>query len=534
MKGRYLLRVLISTLLCGILLLGCLGVVTAEEAGDKKAIWGDVDGDGTITSTDARLTLQYYAGKIEESELNIDLADVDVDGEITSTDARLILQFYAGKIDQLGPDEPEEEEPPVEDDKTYRILMSSDVHYGHVYYGMDPDERMKEYVAFINAEHEKQPFDLMIFMGDYSLDHWINGGTLINQGKSDTTTFINKWVSQLPDVPKFFLAGNHEQYGNEEWKAITGNDRSGTITLGNNTFVLLDAFAGDLNPTTHADGTYVKLDYAAVQAAVDANPGGNVWVMAHFIDHGAESGQFKLAISQNDEVRGMFMGHRHRRDIVYAGANYANKVIAQVGSFADTRDEEKIWGIRDLIITGKTAVSRHITAEIHKGQINTAYKISAVVQYNEDGTTTVVPDNPDENIFEDMGRTGMNMQAGNYEERFDPQDLSSYKKLSFDLTFTVDVDFDNLVCTKSQFELTSSGGPDVNEWNWNMLEVLKAIGGTHKAGDKITVTLNMADLKPETKPGDQTLDLEHVTYLRWYCKELQSPLAFDIGNFKFE
>jgi hypothetical protein len=57
-------------------------------------------------------------------------------------------------------------------------------------------------------------------------------------------------VSKLPDVPKFFLAGNHEQYGNEEWKAITGNDRSGTITLGNNTFVLLDACAGDLNPTT--------------------------------------------------------------------------------------------------------------------------------------------------------------------------------------------------------------------------------------------------------------------------------------------
>ena len=59
---------------------------------------GDVDGDGNITSTDARLTLQFYAGKIGEESLNTAVADVDSDGNITSTDARLILQYYAGKI----------------------------------------------------------------------------------------------------------------------------------------------------------------------------------------------------------------------------------------------------------------------------------------------------------------------------------------------------------------------------------------------------------------------------------------------------
>jgi UDP-2,3-diacylglucosamine pyrophosphatase LpxH len=526
-KWRSLLRVLIGSVLCGALMLGCMGVVTAGEPDEamykEEVAWGDLDEDGDVTSTDARLALQFCVGKISESDLNTAVADVDDDGSITSTDARLILQFVVNKIDHIGPPEPE---------KTYRILMSSDVHYGHVYYGLTPDQRMEEYVAFINEEHQKQPFDLMIFMGDYSLDYWINGGTMLNQNISDATTFVQKWAAQLPDVPKFFLAGNHEQYGNEEWKAITGNDRSGTITLGNNTFVLLDAFAGDLNPQKDADGTYVKLDYAAVQAAVDANPGGNVWIMSHFIDYAGESAQFKTVVSQNDEVRGMFMGHRHKRDIIYAGSSYANKVIAQVGNFADSRDDGCIWGIRDLVITGKSAVSRYITAPIKKGQVDNEYSISAEVQYNEDGTTTVVT--KQENIFEKLGRTGMNMQAGNYTETFVPQDLSSYQKLMFDLTFTVDVDFDNLVCTKSQFELTSSGSPDVNEWNWDMLAVMKSIGGTHKAGEKITVTLNMADLKPETKPGDQTLDLTRVTFLRWYCKELQSPLAFDIGNFRFE
>ena len=76
-----------------------LDVAAMEEA--MAALPGDVDGDGTITSTDARLVLQYYAGKVNETALNIAVADVDSDGAITSTDARLILQMYAGKINSF-------------------------------------------------------------------------------------------------------------------------------------------------------------------------------------------------------------------------------------------------------------------------------------------------------------------------------------------------------------------------------------------------------------------------------------------------
>ena len=64
---------------------------------------GDADGDGSVTSTDARLTLQFAVNKIgEEDVLNPVLLDVDGDGSVTSTDARLILQYAVGKI---GPDE---------------------------------------------------------------------------------------------------------------------------------------------------------------------------------------------------------------------------------------------------------------------------------------------------------------------------------------------------------------------------------------------------------------------------------------------
>ena len=75
----------------------CTVTVTSLAFGGG-GLKGDVDGDGNITSTDARMTLQFYAGKIGEDKLNVALADVDSDGNITSTDARLILQYYAGKI----------------------------------------------------------------------------------------------------------------------------------------------------------------------------------------------------------------------------------------------------------------------------------------------------------------------------------------------------------------------------------------------------------------------------------------------------
>ena len=76
--------------------------VAFGEEPAEPILWGDVDGDGTVTSTDARLTLQLSVGKIEECELNAPTAaNVDGDGDITSTDARLILQKSVEKIDKF-------------------------------------------------------------------------------------------------------------------------------------------------------------------------------------------------------------------------------------------------------------------------------------------------------------------------------------------------------------------------------------------------------------------------------------------------
>ena len=59
---------------------------------------GDVDGDGYVDFWDASLVLQYEAGLITDSVLNLSSCDVDGDGYIDFWDASLILQYEAGLI----------------------------------------------------------------------------------------------------------------------------------------------------------------------------------------------------------------------------------------------------------------------------------------------------------------------------------------------------------------------------------------------------------------------------------------------------
>ena len=53
---------------------------------------GDVDGDGKVTTTDARLILQYTVGSISSNDIDMTVADLDGDGDVDTTDARLALQ----------------------------------------------------------------------------------------------------------------------------------------------------------------------------------------------------------------------------------------------------------------------------------------------------------------------------------------------------------------------------------------------------------------------------------------------------------
>jgi hypothetical protein len=61
-------------------------------------LWGDVNGDGTINTSDARLILQYAVNRVGETDMMVSTADVDGSGAIDSTDARYILQYAVKRI----------------------------------------------------------------------------------------------------------------------------------------------------------------------------------------------------------------------------------------------------------------------------------------------------------------------------------------------------------------------------------------------------------------------------------------------------
>ena len=62
---------------------------------------GDADGNGKITTNDAKLVLQYVVKLIGADDLNLKVCDVDGNGSITTNDAKLILQYVVELINKF-------------------------------------------------------------------------------------------------------------------------------------------------------------------------------------------------------------------------------------------------------------------------------------------------------------------------------------------------------------------------------------------------------------------------------------------------
>ena len=59
---------------------------------------GDVNGDGSVDTSDALLALRIYVGTYSATDVQRNAADVSKDGVIDTTDALLMLRFYVGSI----------------------------------------------------------------------------------------------------------------------------------------------------------------------------------------------------------------------------------------------------------------------------------------------------------------------------------------------------------------------------------------------------------------------------------------------------
>ena len=250
-----------------------------------------------------------------------------------------------------------------------RVLLITDFHYQSeaqgVYLGVDKDVRMKSMVDNINAEHAKDPLEAIIFVGDYSLDHWQHGvkGTWLTKNTSYTKMFMDKYRASLPvGVPTYFTAGNHEQFSNEQWKTITGNERNLHFVVGDYLFIIWDSYGGNLDPKNHSDGTYTSINDTWARSVMDQYPDKKVMLVSHTVK---TSDSITGEVVRDKRVVAMFVGHDHTAKI----ASAFGKPVLHCGNYSRCGDKTLsdtkayMWGFRDLYLFKDSILSRYIVPD---------------------------------------------------------------------------------------------------------------------------------------------------------------------------
>lgn len=272
---------------------------------------------------------------------------------------------------------------------SYRVLITSDIHCTDLedWYGVSDRDRMEHWLREVLAEHEKEPFDLILVPGDISLDYH-QELTPFQKGYSTAYLFMKMYASRLPEgVPVLVGAGNHEQFPEEAWRKITGCSRQSHHVLGEHLFILLDSFKAALGTEYDSSDAYTPMDTDYVRGLMEAHPDKYVWLLSHWFEPGEETEAFRQLV-RDPRVKGLFMGHSHDHRLIALGPEWGNKVIAQTGNFSYTMSGAHtggFWGFRDLKLREDRAVSSYIMVEstviLEEGTVTFPRRISEVAEY---------------------------------------------------------------------------------------------------------------------------------------------------------
>lgn len=262
-----------------------------------------------------------------------------------------------------------------------RMLFISDFHYCQEIYGeISIDEKARRLINQINDEHKKHPIDYILMLGDYSLDYWgwFTKGAYLTKGESYTARFFERYAKALP-APYFALAGNHEQYGEQFWKQITGNARSGAVTVGDTVFIMWDSYGADLDPTDHSDGTYTPPNVNEIRKIMDKNKGKRFILCSHYFNPCYTKEEIELI--NEPSIACLFIGHTHYACTEDLPTEYGGKKMIHCGSYAGISPAEKYpWGLRDLYIDENGIESSYLVAEHSLFQNGKSYTIQAHTQ----------------------------------------------------------------------------------------------------------------------------------------------------------
>ena len=251
-----------------------------------------------------------------------------------------------------------------------RIILASDIHLCHFdWFGVKAEDRVQKFIDDIKAEYEKQPFEALLLLGDYSLDHWKwqVKGSYLELGISNTKRFVDEYLSQLKSLPIEIrmIAGNHEMYGNKLFNELTGYNREDVYVTGDWLFILMDTFKGLLDPTEHSDGVYTGADMEFINAQLEKYPDKKVVICSHYVEPWKDTEEFK-ALLREDRVVCLFAGHTHKSEIWHMEEEYGSKKTIFTGQYSELNKKvmlDSMWGFRELILTDTYAESNYITPE---------------------------------------------------------------------------------------------------------------------------------------------------------------------------
>lgn len=260
--------------------------------------------------------------------------------------------------------------------KKTRVMIVSDIHLCHTdWYGVPTDVRMESLVRHLCEEYKKAPYGALIFLGDYSLDHWNHGdvpGSYLT-GTCNTRNFLEKYASRLPVPIDVFIAGNHEMYGHEKWREITGFGRRDSLVVGDYLFVVDDTFDINLDPDCDCDAVYVPMNVPFVRGEMEKHPDKKVILCAHHFSPDRETPEARELIC-DERVICLFGGHVHRSDVITLPEDLACKPLIRTGQYSYSKETPpmlSMWGFREVWLSNDEVSSAYITPEntiVYKGE----------------------------------------------------------------------------------------------------------------------------------------------------------------------
>lgn len=247
-----------------------------------------------------------------------------------------------------------------------RLIFASDLHFSYWgWYGYSSPDRMELFVSDMHAHYKKRPFESVLFLGDVSRDHgiWEICGSWLDHKTSFTDRFIKEYAARLP-ASWHLIPGNHEQYGSETWRKITGRERQYSVVIGGYLIIFCDNFAKDLDPDFHTDGVYTVTDLDFVRAELAKTPDLPVLLCSHFFDARLETEEFFKLLREEKRITALFCGHDHLNYIEELGEKGGNLLLYHDGSFSHSSGgAEALWGYCEVELRGDGIEAVYISPE---------------------------------------------------------------------------------------------------------------------------------------------------------------------------